>query len=61
MWNQIAEWWCRKMHAAMWPIHGRYVCSRCLREYVVEWEGPPAEESLAEIDSRIDSRAWLIE
>jgi hypothetical protein len=25
----------------MWPIHGRYVCSRCLREYPVEWEGSP--------------------
>jgi hypothetical protein len=40
MLNRISEFWCRKMHdGAMWPIHGRYVCPQCLREYPVEWEG----------------------
>jgi len=40
MWNRIADLWCRQMHReAMWPIHGKYVCKRCLREYPVEWEG----------------------
>lgn len=38
--NWIAELWCKKMHnRAMWPIHGRYICQDCLREYPVEWEG----------------------
>ena len=42
---------------AMWPIHGRYVCKRCLREYPVEWEGRdfPAEDSSV----RTDSPVWL--
>ncbi|HKA00629.1 MAG TPA: hypothetical protein VKE70_29155 [Candidatus Solibacter sp.] len=32
--------WCRTMHdAAMWPMHGKYVCRQCLREHPVEWEG----------------------
>jgi hypothetical protein len=25
---------------AMWPIHGRYMCPDCLREYRIEWEEP---------------------
>ena len=43
MWNQISELWCKKMHSkAMWPIHGKYVCPDCLREYPVVWaEIPP--------------------
>jgi hypothetical protein len=34
------------MHSkAMWPIHGRYVCPDCHREYPVAWEAtPPAVE-----------------
>jgi hypothetical protein len=46
MLNWISDLWCKKFHTqAMWPIHGKYVCSRCLREYPVAWEGPvqPAE------------------
>lgn len=45
-WNQISEWWCRTMHSkAMWPIHGRYVCPDCGRQYPVAWEvTPPAVE-----------------
>jgi hypothetical protein len=44
--NRIAAAWCKKMHTgAMWPIHGKYICSQCLREHLVTWEGPakPAE------------------
>jgi len=41
MTNWIAEQWCKKMHSqAMWPIHGKYTCPQCLREYPVNWEGP---------------------
>jgi len=26
------------MHSnAMWPIHGRYICRVCLREYPISW------------------------
>jgi hypothetical protein len=60
MWNRIADLWCRKMHReAMWPIHGRYICKRCLREHQVDWLGrdAPAQESTEESDSA----AWLAE
>jgi hypothetical protein len=41
MMNRIAAAWCKKMHSgAMWPIHGKYICSQCLREHLVTWEGP---------------------
>jgi hypothetical protein len=41
MWNRLSELWCRKMHPnAMWPIHGKYICKKCLREYSLAWEGP---------------------
>ena len=40
MWNRITEIWCRAMHErAMWPMHGKYTCRECFREYPVEWEG----------------------
>jgi hypothetical protein len=30
------------MHSkAMWPIHGKYICPDCLREYPVAWEDLP--------------------
>jgi hypothetical protein len=28
----------------MWPIHGKYVCPECFREYPVAWTGVPREE-----------------
>ena len=47
--NWIAQAWCKKMHSgAMWPIHGKYIYPRCLREYPVAWGGParPPESTL---------------
>ena len=39
MWNKLSVFWCKHMHSqAMWPIHGRYICPTCLREYRVGWE-----------------------
>ena len=41
MLDKISELWCKIMHdRPMWPIHGRYICSDCMREYAVEWEHP---------------------
>ena len=38
--NWIRTTWCKSMHTeAMWPMHGKYICPRCLREYPVAWEG----------------------
>ena len=43
--------WCTVMHPSpMWPMHGCYLCPRCLREYPVPWacgEGVPAGPSPA--------------
>jgi hypothetical protein len=37
----IGEFWCKTTHSRpMWPMHGRYTCPECLREYPVPWEGP---------------------
>lgn len=65
MWNRIAEIWCKSVHTeAMWPIHGKYVCKRCLREYNVEWEGPSSANEyrnlpLDQPSVEIDAPVWL--
>ena len=66
MLNRIADLWCRRMHTeAMWPIHGKYICKRCLREHALEWEGPPTAAEygcgLPPQTPRVelDSRVWL--
>jgi hypothetical protein len=51
--TQMMDWisglWCRNLHdQAMWPIHGKYVCPRCLREYPVSWEGLPKRTEYAD-------------
>ncbi len=39
----LARLWCSLVHAGrMWPIHGIYRCSECLREYPVPWEDRPS-------------------
>jgi len=66
MWNRIADLWCRNMHSeAMWPIHGKYVCKRCFREYPIDWNGSEArvKESAVQTDSPVwlaeqDNRSW---
>lgn len=38
--ERIEKLWCENMHTTvMWPIHGHYRCSTCMREYAVEFEG----------------------
>lgn len=49
MFDRIATMWCRKMHThAMWPIHGKYTCRQCLRQYRVVWEGLPGPTEYAD-------------
>jgi len=49
MLNWISEFWCKSTHtAAMWPIHGRYICPQCLREYPVKWEDDPQVQEYAD-------------
>lgn len=34
--ERIEQLWCENMHTAtMWPIHGKYRCGTCLREFTV--------------------------
>jgi len=41
----LAKLWCSMMHdSPMWPIHERYECRVCGREYPVEWSEMAAEE-----------------
>jgi hypothetical protein len=50
------------MHSkAMWPIHGRYICPDCHREYPVSWEAtPPAVEYRRQPQPRAEPQleAW---
>jgi hypothetical protein len=56
MLNWFSELWCRKMHRrAMWPIHGRYICQECLREYPVAWERPATLPEYADPSLRPDN------
>jgi hypothetical protein len=53
MWDRHSEAWCKSMHSkAMWPMHGKYICPECFREYPVAWaeiptgseQAPPANQ-----------------
>lgn len=46
--NRLGRIWCEQMHGStMWPIHGKYRCGTCLREYPVPFEGRAAEQPAA--------------
>jgi hypothetical protein len=37
--DRIQGLWCETVHKrALWPIHGKYRCATCLREYAVGFE-----------------------
>jgi hypothetical protein len=44
-WSTLKTTWCKLFHGApMWPVHGYYRCSTCLRKHPVPWafrEGGP--------------------
>jgi hypothetical protein len=41
--ERIEQLWCENMHTeTMWPIHGKYRCGTCLREYVAFDDAVPA-------------------
>jgi hypothetical protein len=40
------------MHSkAMWPMHGKYICPDCLREFPIAWEDVPAARSSTSPDN----------
>jgi hypothetical protein len=56
--NWIRTTWCKSMHnEAMWPMHGKYICPRCLREYPVAWEVPAAASDYADVSLRHNQEA----
>ena len=37
--NRFKIRWCETFHRqSMWPIHGKYECSRCFRVIPIFWE-----------------------
>src|ERR1039457_1984616 len=54
----IRSTWCRSMHnQAMWPMHGKYICPRCLLEYPVPWETPSLTPDYADVTLRPDRKS----
>jgi hypothetical protein len=46
--DRMEQLWCEHMHTAtMWPIHGKYRCGLCLREYAVGFESTAPERPAA--------------
>ncbi len=38
MFESVLRWWCRTMHNDLFhPVHGKYICGQCLREWPVPW------------------------
>lgn len=34
----VGNWWCRRFHKLpMWPMHSKYVCPECLREFTTNF------------------------
>jgi hypothetical protein len=41
MFESALRWWCRAVHKDVFhPVHGKYICGTCLREWPVPWAGP---------------------
>ena len=51
--NWIRATWCKNVHTGtMWPMHGKYICPRCLREYPVAWEGKATVAEYGDVSLR---------
>jgi hypothetical protein len=60
----FSAWWCRTMHTRMmWPIHGKYVCRACMREYPIVWDGltaPATAVGAIQVDAQTRARALAV-
>ena len=46
----IGRKWCSLFHGdPLWPMHGRYVCPQCLREFSLAWEVPAVQPERSSI------------
>jgi hypothetical protein len=53
MLNWIRSTWCKSMHnEAMWPMHGKYICPRCLLEFPVAWGVSEVASEYADVSLR---------
>ena len=44
MFESALRWWCRMAHRNVFhPVHGKYICGVCLREWPVPWGEPKSE------------------
>jgi len=45
MFESVLRWWCRNVHNNVFhPVHGKYICGECLREWPVPWAEPKKGE-----------------
>jgi hypothetical protein len=45
MFESALRWWCRQTHnSVLHPMHGKYICGVCLREWPVPWAEKKADE-----------------
>jgi hypothetical protein len=52
--NRIETLWCEQMHSTvMWPIHGKYRCGTCMREYSVEFEAVEPREAVRTVTASV--------
>jgi hypothetical protein len=57
--NGMGALWCSLMHdAPMWPIHGRYQCRTCGRQYPVPWAESKSAPSLPVRPARVSP--WVL-
>jgi hypothetical protein len=61
--NTVEKIWCETMHErVMWPIHGRYLCSTCLREYPVAFHDAETQSHkttpLSDLSVSVPLRPW---
>jgi hypothetical protein len=51
--NRISSLWCRLFHSTpMHPIHGKYICPDCLREFPVPWDAVEQPKEHAELRAK---------
>jgi hypothetical protein len=45
MFESVLRWWCGVAHTNVFhPVHGKYICKVCLREWPVPWDEPKKGE-----------------
>jgi hypothetical protein len=57
--QRLGSFWCRHAHSAvMWPIHGRYQCRICGRQFPVPFDTRAEASSLREPQTQSAKAIW---